>query len=207
MGFYDNYVLPIIIDCGCGMKEMQEQRRAVVPEARGRVLEIGIGSGHNLGFYDPARVERVIGIEPSERLLDKARRRGREVPFPVEFLSQGAEEIPLPDESVDTVLVTFTLCTIPAVEDALAQMRRVLKRDGQLIFCEHGRAPEASLQRWQDRINPLWKKLFGGCHINRDMPELLSAAGFRIERLEAGYMDGAPRIAGYRYRGFARARH
>ena len=203
MGLYDRYILPRIIEMGCGMEVMQAQRERVVPQASGRVLEVGIGPGHNLAYYDPSRVEHVTGIDPSEPLLKLARERGSAVNFPVELVAQGAEDIPLPDASIDTVLVTFTLCTIPEVGASLAQMRRVLRPDGKLIFCEHGRSTDASVQRWQDRLNPLWNRLFGGCHLNRDMPALIRGAGFRIDFLEADYLEDTPRLAGYRTLGIA----
>lgn len=205
MGIYDRYILPRIIELGCGMEVMQAQRQRIVPRARGRVLEVGIGPGHNLAFYDPALVEHVTGIDPSEPLLVRARERSAAVGFPVDLLAQGGEDILLPDGSIDTVLVTFTLCTIPDVEQSLVQMRRVMKPEGSLIFCEHGRSPDAGVHRWQDRVNPLWKKLFGGCHLNRDMPVLIRNAGFSMEFLESDYLEDTPRIAGYRYLGIARA--
>jgi len=206
MSLYDKYILPKIIDWGCGQKIMQQQRQQVVPMAYGRILEIGIGSGRNLPFYDATHVEKVIGIDPSAEMLAMARERSRDLPFPVEFVQMGSETIPLDDHSVDTVLMTFTLCTIPDVEAALQQMRRVLKPGGELIFCEHGRAPDANIQKWQDRINPLWKRCFGGCNINRNIPALLRASGFRVNRIEQTYLPDTPRIAGYRYLGTANAR-
>lgn len=204
MGLYEKYILPRIIDWGCGQAVMQEQRRRVVPLAHGRVLEIGIGSGHNLAHYDPNNVERVIGVDPSAELLAKARRRTTSLSFQVELLNSGFEGISIEDHSVDSVLMTFTLCTLPSVESALAQVRRVLKPSGALLFCEHGRAPEPAVQRWQDRLNPVWKRCFGGCNINRDMPALLRESGFRLESLESDYLPDVPRIAGYRYSGIAR---
>jgi len=204
MGFYAKYVLPKIIDCGCRQTVMQKQRQLVVPLAKGCVLEVGIGSGLNLPFYDPAKVQRVIGVDPCAELLSKARQRADAVPFPVELLQRGAAGIPLADDSVDTVLLTFTLCTIPAIDAALTQIRRVLKPGGEVIFCEHGKAPDSAVQRWQNRLNPLWKRCFGGCHLNRDVPELLRAGGFVLQRLEADYLQNVPRIAGYRYLGIAR---
>lgn len=203
MGIYSKYILPRVTDWGCGQKTLHEQRRLVAPLARGRVLEVGIGSGHNLPFYDADKVERVIGIDPGEELLEMTRQRSRDLPFPVELIAQSCEEIPLADESVDTVLVTFSLCSIPAVDEALAQMRRVLKPGGSLIFCEHGRAPDVGVQRWQERLNPAWRYCTGGCNLNRDMPALIRAGGFRFERLEAEYLPDTPRIVGYRYLGIA----
>lgn len=203
MSLYDKYILPKIIDWGCGQAIMQQQRERVVPMAIGRILEIGIGSGRNLPFYDAKHVEKVIGIDPSAEMLAMTRERSRDLPFELELLQMGSEQIPLDDHSIDTVLTTFTLCTIPNVEMALQQMRRVLKPGGELIFCEHGRAPDANVQRWQDRINPIWKCCMGGCHINRNIPALLRAGGFRINRIEQTYLPDIPRIAGYRYLGVA----
>jgi ubiquinone/menaquinone biosynthesis C-methylase UbiE len=206
MSFYDKYILPRIIDWGCGQKIMQQQRERVVPMARGRVLEIGIGSGLNLPFYDTKNIDTVIGLDPSAEMLAMARERSRGLTFPVEFVQLGSETIPLEDHSVDTVLLTFALCTIPDTEAALAQMRRVLKPGGELIFCEHGRAPDTNIQTWQDRVNPLWKRCFGGCNLNRNIPALIRTNGFRIDRIEQTYLPDTPRIAGYRYLGTASVR-
>lgn len=203
MGLYEKYVLPKLIDCACGQEIMQRQRQFVVPLACGEVLEVGIGSGLNLPFYDRGKVRRIIGIDPSVELLGKARQRIGTLP--VELLRGSAEALPLDDASVDTALLTFTLCTIPRVETALQQIRRVLKPGGTLLFCEHGRAPDAAVQRWQDRLNPLWKRCFGGCHINRDMAALLRGSGLHIERIEGDYLPDVPRIAGFRYLGVARS--
>ena len=203
MNLYEKYLLPTIIDWGCGQAIMQQQRERVVPMASGCVLEIGIGSGRNLPFYDSKNVDRVIGIDPSAEMLAMARTRSRDLPFELELMQLSSEQIPLDDHSVDTVLTTFTLCTIPDVEAALKQMRRVLKPGGELIFCEHGRAPDANIQKWQDRINPVWKRCFGGCNINRNIPALLRANGFRINRIEQAYLPDTPRIVGYRYLGIA----
>lgn len=203
MGLYEKYVLPKLIDCACGQEIMQRQRRFVVPLATGAVLEVGIGSGLNLPFYDRSKVRRIIGIDPSAEMLAKARQRVGTLP--VELLRGSAEALPLDDASIDTALLTFTLCTIPRVETALQQIRRVLKPGGALLFCEHGRAPDATVQRWQDRLNPLWKRCFGGCHINRDMSALLRGSGLQIERIEGEYLPDVPRIAGFRYLGVARA--
>jgi ubiquinone/menaquinone biosynthesis C-methylase UbiE len=203
MSLYEKYVLPTLIDCACGQKVMQQQREQVVPLASGEILEVGIGSGLNLPFYDRGKVRRIVGVDPSAELLAKARQRVGALP--VELLQGSAEALPLDNASIDTVLLTFTLCTIPAVETALQQMRRVLKPGGTLLFCEHGRAPDPAVQRWQDRLNPLWKRCFGGCNINRDMAALLRGSGLHIDRIEGDYLPDVPRIAGYRYIGAARA--
>ena len=204
MSFYDRHILPIVLNLSCGTKVVQRQRQKVVPLAEGRVLEIGIGSGLNLPFYDPARVERVIGLDPAEEMLAYARRRSEDLPFPVEYLTLEGEHIPLERESVDTVLVTYTLCTIPDAVAALEGMRRVLKPGGRLIFCEHGRAPDESVRRWQHRLNPLWKRIGGGCNLDRDIPALIEDAGFRMDSLDSMYLPRAPRFAGFNYWGSAR---
>jgi ubiquinone/menaquinone biosynthesis C-methylase UbiE len=203
MGFYENRVLPHLIEMGCGAPPIAKQREKVVPLARGRVLEIGMGSGLNLSFYDPSRVEKVWGLEPSEGMRRMAAARVASAPFEVEWLGLPGEEIPLDDDSADTVLLTYTLCTIPDFRAALAQMRRVLKPGGLLLFSEHGAAPDASVRKWQDRINPLWKKIAGGCNLNRDIPGALEDAGFRIEQLDTLYLPKTPRIAAFQYWGQA----
>ncbi len=204
MGLYDRYILPRVLDLACGTKPVRRQRQKVVPLAEGRVLEIGIGSGLNLPFYDAAKIETVIGLDPAEEMLSMAKRRSGGLPFAVEYLALEGERIPLEAESVDTVLVTYTLCTIPDAVAALEGMRRVLKGSGRLIFCEHGRAPDAAVRRWQDRLNPLWGRIGGGCNLNRDIPALIEAAGFRVEHLDHMYLPGTPRFAGFNYWGSAR---
>ena len=204
MGLYAKYILPRLINFACGAPAIESQRRLVVPRARGRVLEIGMGSGLNLPHYDPARIERVIGLDPAGEMLALAKRRARQVPFAVEFLELAGEALPLSDASIDSVLVTYALCTIADAPAALAQMRRVLKPGGRLIFCEHGRAPDAGVRRWQDRLTPAWKRIGGGCHLNRDIPALIEGAGFHLETLEAAYLQETPRFAGFTYWGSAR---
>jgi ubiquinone/menaquinone biosynthesis C-methylase UbiE len=182
------------------------QREKIVPQAQGRVLEVGMGSGHNIPFYDPARVDFVWGLEPSEGMRVRAQKRLAESPFEVKWLDLPGEEIPLDDDSADTVLLTFTLCTIPDFRAALAQMRRVLKPGGRLLFAEHGAAPDADVRKWQDRINPIWKKMAGGCNINREIPEALEEAGFEIHELETMYLPSTPSIAAFQYWGYATQR-
>jgi ubiquinone/menaquinone biosynthesis C-methylase UbiE len=203
MGFYENRILPYMIDKACGAPPIRGQRNKIVPLARGRVLEVGMGSGHNLRYYDRAKVEFVWGLEPSEGMRRRAQPKLDASPVEVKWLDLPGEEVPLDDASVDTVLLTFTLCTIPDAARALGQMRRVLKSDGQLLFCEHGAAPDASVRKWQDRLNPLWKRIAGGCNINREIPRLIEAAGFAIEKLEPMYLPETPRIAAYNYLGIA----
>ena len=206
MGFYDRHILPRVINWSCGTRPVQKQRQKVVPLAEGRVLEIGIGTGLNLPYYEPEKIERVIGLDPAEQMLSYAKRKSRSVPFPVEYLALQGERIPLQPESVDTVLVTYTLCTIADANTALEGMRQVLKPSGRLIFCEHGKAPDEAVKRWQDRLNPLWRRIGGGCNLNRDIPALIEDAGFAIDDLETMYLPGTPRFTGFNYWGCARPR-
>ena len=203
MGFYENRILPVMINKACAGPPILKQREKVVPEAQGRVLEVGMGSGINLPFYDPSRVEFVWGLEPSEGMRKLAGERIAAAPFEVKLLDLPGESIPLDDHSVDTVLLTFTLCTIPDFRTALAQMRRVLKPGGKLLFCEHGEAPDDSVRKWQNRINPIWKKIAGGCNLNRPIPHCLEEAGFEVQSLETLYLPNTPRIAAFNYWGRA----
>lgn len=203
MGVWSRHVLPRLVDRLCAAEELSALRAEVVPAASGRVLEVGFGTGHNLAWYDPGRVERLLALEPSAEMVARAARRAP-APFPVEVLALEGEQIPLDTASVDTVVVTFTLCTIPDVARALTGMRRVLRPEGRLLFLEHGAAPEPRVRRWQQRLNPLWKRAFGGCHLDRDVPGLLAAAGFAIETLREDLLPGGPAIAAYTYRGSAR---
>lgn len=202
MDFYDRHILPHVINLACGMKPIRYQRKKVVPQARGRVLEIGIGSGLNLPFYDPAKVDMLWGLEPADEIRRMAEKAAVGAPFPVEFIGLPGETIPLDAGSVDTVVTTYTLCTIPDAVAALREMRRVLKPGGQLLFSEHGRAPDAAVRRWQDRLTPLWKRIGGGCHLNRDIPALLREGGFTTPWLETMYVPG-PRPMGFTYWGAA----
>lgn len=203
MGFYEKHIVPHVVNCACGTKPISYQRKKVVPLASGVVLEIGIGTGHNLPFYDAGKVTRVIGLDPSEESWKMAGERAAALPFPVEFVGLPGEQIPLDEKSVDSVLVTYALCTIPDPVKALEGMRRVLKPGGKLIFCEHGAAPDADVLKWQNRVNPVWKVLFGGCNLNRRMPDLIRQGGFRIDDLQQMYLPSTPRVAGYNYWGVA----
>ena len=190
MGFYAKYLLPRTVHFLCSAKLIRKQREKVVSLATGRVLEIGIGSGLNLPLYDPAKVQRVWGLDPSIELWALADETVTQVEFNLEFIKGDAEAIPLDASSADTVLVTYTLCTVPNVLPALEEIRRVLKPDGQLIFCEHGAAPDAAVRRWQNRLNPIWKRFGGGCNLNLPIPSLLEQAGFTIRGMEAMYLRG-----------------
>ncbi len=205
MGLYSKYLLPKIIHVTCGLKPNMRQRQKVVPRVRGRVLEIGIGSGLNLPFYDTAKVTKIWGLDPSPEMRRLAEQAARSLHLDVEFIGLPADAIPLQDASVDTVLLTYTLCTIPDTAPALREMARVLRPGGELIFCEHGAAPDPSVRRWQDRLNPLFMRLGGGCHLNRPIPALIEEGGFRIEALETMYLPGW-RPATFNYWGTAVAR-
>lgn len=203
MGFYARRVLPHIIDLAMQNKDITRLRGKWVPQARGTVLEVGIGSGLNLPFYS-SEVQTVFGVEPSVELQKMARNRETRGRIKVEFLSQSAEEaLPLPEESIDTIVMTWTLCSIPDAPRALAQMKHVLRADGRLLFIEHGRSPDAHVVAWQDRLTPVWKKIGGGCHLNRKIDELLAGAGFVIGELATEYLPG-PRPMTYTYQGIAR---
>jgi SAM-dependent methyltransferase len=202
MGLYARYILPHVIHLTCSMKPNMRQRAKVVPLAWGNVLEIGFGSGLNLPFYDAARVRHVWALDPSTELWALAHSEVRAVDFPVEYLEASVEEIPLGACAADTVLVTYSLCTIPDVARALREVARVLKPGGDLVFCEHGAAPDESVRRWQNRLNPVWRSLGGGCNLNRDIPFLLESGGFRLRELSTMYIPGW-RPASFNYWGRA----
>ncbi len=205
MGLYDTYVLPHLIDLACGTGDIAKQRSKVVPLAHGRVLEVGMGPGLNLPFYDRSSVEFVWGLEPSEGMRRKAAAALEATDLEVRWIDLPGEEIPLEDTSVDTIVLTYTLCTIPDWERALGQMRRVLKPGGRLLFSEHGEAPDESVRRWQHRIDPVWTRLAGGCHITRPIPQLIESAGFEFVDVESAYLSG-PKISSYHSWGVARPR-
>jgi len=203
MGFYDRYLLPPLLTYAMGQKPIAYQRKKVVPKAEGRVLEVGFGAGHNLPFYDPAKVSHIWALEPNLEVRARAKERIAANAIPIEFLDLPGERIPLEDESADTVLITYTMCSIPDVRAALAQIRRVLKPTGRMIFCEHGKAPDAAVERWQHRIEPAWKRIAGGCHLARPIPDLIREAGFAIADIDTMYLPGTPRFAGFNYWGSA----
>ena len=202
MGFYGKYVLPTLIELAMKNKAAQAERVRFVPRASGEVLEIGVGSGLNIPIYGSG-VRKLYALDPSAELLRMAGRRAERAAFPVELLQHPAEAIPLGDGTVDSVVTTWTLCSIPDAAAALREVRRVLRPTGRLILIEHGRSPDPSVVRWQDRVTPLWRKISGGCHLNRPIDRLLAQGGFEVSELERGYMAG-PRIGAYLYRGIAR---
>lgn len=202
MGIYSRYMLPRLINLVMQNKQATAERAVFVPLASGKVLEIGIGSGLNIPYYSH-KVESLYGLDPSRELWQLARQRATAAPFPIEYLGQSAEGIPVEDQTFDTVVSTWTLCTIPNPLQALEEMRRVLKPHGQLIFVEHGLAPEPQVQTWQHRLNPVWNRIAGGCNLNRHIDALIVAAGLHLTQLDTAYMHG-PKPFSFLYKGLAR---
>ncbi len=204
MKFYEETVLPWAINRVMAKKEFAVERERFVPLASGQVLEIGMGSGFNIPFYTQS-VDRLFGLEPSEKLKKHASEKAKVAPFPVEFVGLTGEEIPLDDNSINTVVSTWTMCTIPDMPKALAEIRRILKPDGKLIFVEHGRSPDRAIRFVQNTLNPVWKHIGGGCNLNRPIDNLILEAGFQIGRSENSYMDGVNPL-GFLFRGVAQKR-
>jgi len=202
MDIYNTYVLPKLIHWVCSGKDMNNQRAKIIPQAHGRVLEIGIGSGLNLPFYNPEKINFLWGLDPSKQLREIAEKKAVDLPFNVKFIGLSGEEIPLEKNDADTVVVTYTLCTIPDVLKALIEMNRVVKPGGNLIFCEHGIAPDDIILKWQNRMNPIWKRMSGGCNLNRPIPHLIKKSGFKIKHLDTGYMSNF-KLASFNYWGTA----
>ena len=190
MGLYNKYILPKVIDLACKQKPNMRQREKVVPLAQGRVLEIGIGSGLNLPFYDEKKVKYLLAIDPSKDIWNSHKIDINSLPFGFDFVEASAENIPEDTHAFDTVLITYTLCSIAQIPETFEEIRRVLKPNGKLIFCEHGKAPDKAVQRWQNTINPVWKRLGGGCHLNRDIPEIIGSNGFKFDELKSMYIPG-----------------
>jgi ubiquinone/menaquinone biosynthesis C-methylase UbiE len=204
MGLYSAWVFPWVLDIVMRQKQLKPSRERVAKAASGRVLEVGIGSGLNLPFYGP-QVHEVYGLDPSPELLRFAEKRGSKVCAPIKLFGGSSEALPLDDASVDTVAMTFTLCSIDNTRKALAEIRRVLKPSGRFLFAEHGRAPEPGVARWQDRFTPFWRRVAGGCHLNRKPDDPIYSAGFRIDRLDTGYLRG-PKVMCFLYEGAATLR-
>jgi ubiquinone/menaquinone biosynthesis C-methylase UbiE len=200
MSFYQERILPHLIQMSMKQEHFEPYRRRAVSAARGRILEIGVGSGLNLPLYESG--VHVVGLDPSAKLLSMARAATADRAQSFELIEGSAESLPLPDHEFDTVVTTWTMCSIPDLPKALAEVRRVLKADGKLVFAEHGRAPEPTVVRWQNALTPLWKRIGGGCHLNRPIDQLLVAAGFRIDGLKTGYMKG-PKPMTFMYEGEA----
>jgi ubiquinone/menaquinone biosynthesis C-methylase UbiE len=203
MGFYQERIIPYLVQRSMRQETLVPYRERVVSGAGGRILEVGIGSGMNLRYYGD-RAEHVIGLDPSAKLLAMAAQADRRTELSVELVKGSAETIPIEDQSIDTVLITWTLCSIPDVDRALSEMRRVLKPNGRLLFVEHGLSPDDKVRRWQERLNPIWKRVAGGCNLNRAVTQLIEVAGFRVERVDTGYMKG-PKPMTFMYEGRARS--
>ena len=204
MSFYEKYILPRFLNCACASEPITYQRKKVVPLAEGKILEVGIGSGLNLPFYEKSKIEEIWGIDPSEELNIMAKKVAIEEGMNVNFITSSAEDIPFPNDYFDTVLITYTMCTIPSVLQANKEIRRVLKRSGKMIFCEHGVSPDENIKKWQKRLNFIWGKIAGGCNINRNIPKLIKSSGFKIVKMDEMYLPKTPRIAGYNYWGYAK---
>lgn len=206
MGLWERYAVPALVSKACASKPIMKQREKVVPQASGRVLELGCGSGTNFGYYKPDQVKRLYALEPAPGMIKRAQQTAKDLNLSdqIEFIQTGAELVPLDDKSMDTVVITFVLCTIPNCHGALSEVRRVLRPGGRVLFSEHGLAPDAPVAKWQRRIEPVWKPLAGGCHLTRDIAELFKEAGFRLDQAETMYLPSTPKIAGFVSWGSAR---
>jgi ubiquinone/menaquinone biosynthesis C-methylase UbiE len=203
MGVYGDRVLPHVINIAMNTKQNRLTRQRVCEGLAGDIVEIGFGTGHNLPFM-PAAVTRVRAVEPSERSVELARARIEAAAMPVEVVGLDGQTLPLPDDSADNVLCTWSLCTIPDAVAAVTEMRRVLRPGGALHFVEHGCSPNEKVRRWQDRLNGFQQRIAGGCNLNRDIPALIEAGGFTVSRLDTYYAKGEPKTLGYLYEGVAR---
>ena len=203
MGFYENRLLPRILNVTMNTKAVTQERKRCLENVKGTVLEVGFGTGLNLPHY-PSTVTKVVGVDPSETSAGIARKRVAASSFPVEIVGVSAERIPVADDSFDSIVSTFTLCTIPDVANALLEMRRALRPGGRLHFVEHGRDEDLKVQRWQNRLNSIQHSVCGGCNLNRHISGLIAQAGFEIEAIENGYLKGVPKFSGFLYRGVAK---
>ena len=205
-GWYDRIISPWLVHGACSLPPISEQRQKIVPLAHGIVVELGMGSGLNLPYYDGDKVKKLIGVDPGAALMKKAQGTAEKMPFDVDLHIEGAENISLEDKSADTVVVTYSFCTIPDHVAAVREARRVLKPSGKLLFSEHGISDRRSTQKWQNRFNPMWKMIAGGCNLNRDVEQLLLGEGFAIDEIEKKKMTGVPGVLGFNYRGIASPR-
>lgn len=201
--WYDEHVVPRVIRCACGVEGIAKRREQVVPQAHGRVFEIGCGGGLNQTYYDRDRVTGFSGIDPSAKLLDYARTEAKAKGWDVDIRQGIGEDIPFADNEFDTAVCTFTLCSVQDHRRVLSELRRILKPGGTLLFLEHGKAPDAGVRRWQERVEPLWKRLAGGCHLTRPISSLIDQSGFSVTPINEGYMAKMPRIAGWMESGVA----
>ena len=205
MGFYARYIGPKFVSCLCSMEDVTAERERIIPLAHGVVLEIGMGPGLNLPFYNPDQVTKVIGVDPNQAFLRLGESRRQASPVPLEVIRAPAEALPLEAASVDTVVITYTLCSVDDPEQALREIRRVLKPGGKVLLLEHGLSPEPGVARWQHRLNPIWRSLAVGCNLTRPVSELLQRAGFDVQDIEEYYLGGAPRVIGFHCSGIAQA--
>lgn len=204
MPFYRNRIYPHIVTVLGNPEPIQKIRQQIIPMAKGTVLEVGVGPGVNFAYYDPAKVSKLYALEPNPGMLQRAEKQRRHARLSIEFLDLPGERIPLPDASIDTVVSTFTLCTIPEVAAAIRGIGRVLRPEGQFLFFEHGLSPDIRVRRWQERTEPLFKWAFEGCHVTRDIPAIIREGGFRVERLETGYLSPFLKSSSYHFWGVAR---
>ncbi|WP_247715206.1 class I SAM-dependent methyltransferase [Qipengyuania mesophila] len=202
--WYDRHIMPRLITAACGQEGIENRRKQVVPLAQGRVFELGCGGGLNQALYDPAQITSFSGIDPHEKLLDGARARAREKGWEADIRHGVGEDIPFASGSFDTVVCTYTLCSVEDPGAVLAEMWRILAPGGRLLFLEHGRAPDAGVARWQERFEPVWKPLAGGCHLTRPIGASLRGAGFAVEPLGQAYLEKTPKVLGWMEWGVAR---
>ena len=203
MSFYEKRILPHVINCVCGAPAVARQREKVVPEAKGRVLELGIGTGLNAAYYRAEDVTEVVGVDPSRESWLLAQPKIADACVPIKYCEASAEDIPLPSDSIDTAVITYTLCTIPQPEKALQEVARVLRSDGRVLIAEHALAPDAAVIKWQNRLNGVWGKIAGGCHINRDIRGLLDDSPLKVHQWQGMYLPQTPKVAGYNVWGTA----
>ena len=200
---WSRFIQPRLISFACATKPFMIQRTKIVPLAKGMVLEIGIGSGLNIPLYDENYVKKVVGVDPSEDMQSLAKKRINESPIDIQFIVADAAKIPLDDQSIDTIVCTYTLCTVSNPEGVLKEMKRILRPGGKFLFSEHGHAPDESVNKFQHKLEPLWKFLVDGCHLTRSIPELLSENGMKLDKIETMYLPSTPRFVGFNYWGSA----
>ena len=203
MSLYSKYILPKVLDFCCATKPIRKQREKVVPLCKGIVLEIGSGSGLNFPYYKTSKVKKIFALEPDKEMIELAQQETKKSSIEITFLQEYAERISLKDNSVDTILLTYSLCTIPDPISALKEMKRVLRSNGCLVYCEHGMAPESSIRKWQNRLNPINSYFSGGCNLNRNITQLITESGFKIQKSETMYLPGTTKLVGYNYWGTA----